>query len=195
MVEASQDGWRQVVEGYLRACCDDARAARESSLSNSQSEFLREFATESVHSDYVTAAKALLDSHLPPPDESCWQVVEEAENRLLVEITVGAKYNPHQAPFITTRLLLASQDGRWRIDDVFEPCGCNITGIRNAGQCFFCNGTGEQIGVKFRWFWWFKRARSDAERCNYCSGTGQCSDCAQEDVPGWIRASCLRLLK
>jgi len=195
MVEPNRDGWRQIVEGYLRALFDDARADRKASLSNSQSRFLREFATESVQRDYLRVAEAHLGSLLPPPDESCWQIVEEAEDRLLVEITVGPdKLSPLQVPFITTRLLLEFQDRRWRINDVFEPCiGCNMTGNGIAGQCFYCGGTGEPIGTKRRRFRWFKRPRSAIERCEYCSGTGQCSDCAEEDVPGWCRAICVRL--
>jgi hypothetical protein len=122
MVESGQDGWRRVVAGYLRALYDDARTRHERELSNALAEFLREFAAESLLTHYAAAARTRLDLLLPPLDESRWEVVEEAEDRVLVELNVPETSLGHQVPFSRTRVPLASQDGSWRIKNVLEPC-------------------------------------------------------------------------
>lgn len=175
MKQPHPDSWHHVVEGYLGALHDDARSDREAKLSNSQSRFLHEFATKSVQREYLRDAEARLGSLSPPPDRSCWQVVRDAEDRVLVEITIGPNVVfPNQAPFVATRLLLVFQNGDWLIDGVFRACiRCN-NGSGIAGQCFFCEGTGDSI-------------LPDGERCDQCGGTGRCSGCVEEDVPGWCR--------
>ena len=94
MVELNQNGWHDVVRGYLRALFDDTRAELESLLSSSQAEFLCKFGTATVQGSYNRAAKARLDSLSPPPDESCWRIVEDAESQLLVEVTIDPDNRP-----------------------------------------------------------------------------------------------------
>ena len=192
-VEPKRNGWLQIVEQYLRSLWDDERARREYQLSNSHSRFLSEFGMDTVQRGYVTAAQAHLEA-LSPPDTSCCHVTVEAKNRVLVEVEGGPdRYNAHHVPFMTTLLLLEVHDGSWRVKNVFEPCiGCNLTGNGVTGQCFYCSGTGKQIGVRVRRFLWFKRRSHDAERCEYCSGNGKCHECVGEDSPGWKRADCFR---
>lgn len=197
MASGNPDAWREIVAGYLHALYEDARANREFSRKNSRDQFLRGFATATVHRDYELAARDFLASLLPPPDSSGWQIVEESEDLVLVQVTVSPNNRSgHQVPFTTTRLLLAHEQGNWRVADVFEPCfWCNVTDLGIAGQCFFCRGTGRQFGLKAQRFWWFTRTTSETEQWKDCSGTGRCSHCAEPDVPGWIRPSCLRPMK
>ena len=177
MASGNCDAWREIVAGYLRSLYEDARANREFSLNNSRKHFLRGFGTATVHRDYELAARDFLASLLPPPDSTDWQIVEQSEEHVLVQVTVGPNnHSGHQVPFRTTRLLLASEQDNWQIVDVFEPCfSCNMTSFGIAGQCFFCCGTGRQFGLRGRRFRWFKRTISETEQCKDCGGTGKCS--------------------
>ncbi len=70
MASRNRDAWCEIVAGYLHALYVDARARRESSLKNSQEEFLRRFGAANVHRDYLLVARTRLASLLPPPDRS-----------------------------------------------------------------------------------------------------------------------------
>ena len=185
--------WHEIIDGYLRALHDDARTSRKSLLTNSKSEFLREFGTATIHRDYELAAREFLASLTQPTDSSGWQIVEETADHVLVQVTViPSDHSINQVPFATTRLLLVHDKFNWRVADVFEPCfWCNVAGIGTAGQCFPCEGTGRQSGAKVRRFRWIKRTM----QCEHCGGTGKCSHCVEEDVAGWIRGFSLRSMK
>ena len=189
--------WHEIIDGYLCALYDHARTNCDSLLTNARSEFLREFGTATIHGDYEQAVRAFSASLTRPPDSSAWQIVEESDDHVLVQVPViPGDDSIHQVPFVTTRLLLACDQGKWRLAYLFEPCfWCNVAGIGSAGQCFPCQGTGRQSGLKGRIFRWIKRTTSETEQCEHCAGTGKCSRCAQEDVAGWIRGFSLRSMK
>lgn len=172
----TETSWQRVVELYLNACFADARASQKTLLTNCQSAIFREFATDSVLADYLKNAKGRVESLIPPADSSGWTTLDETENRVLVEITVGPDNGiSMQIPFVATRLLLERQRGAWRINDVYEPChGCNMIRDRIVGQCIFCEGAGIFVG--------------SAKPCKKCDGTGQCRDCVNEKTKGWRRA-------
>ena len=170
--------WDGVVARYLRVRYEDARASLDAKLSNMQSRFLDEFAATSVQHDYVDTATEIRDLLTHPCDRSEWRLVDEAEDHTVVEIPVGRDNGPsNTVPFVATRISLVRNERRWQIDGIYEPCpGCNLIRHCNAGQCMFCEGTGNLV-------------RNEA--CRKCNGVGRCMDCLGEDVPGWRPAACL----
>ncbi len=150
-------------------------------LTNHESRFLEENATEAVSRAYVETAQTICDGHLSAAPRSSWHVLDETENHILVETPGGlAHSDSDQIPFHTTRLHLDRCDGAWKIRAILEPCsGCNWISELVAGQCFHCNGTGEPL-------------RPEDEHCKRCNGTGRCVDCIEEEVTGWRTATCLK---
>ena len=176
--------WSAVVELYLQACFDDHESSRATKLDNRLSSVIIGYGDESIAQAYSASARNVLDSLLPPPPATAWNLIEELQDQIVVEIPLesGATAYSNQAPFVTTRILLRKNYGLWKICDILHPCiGCNMgrpSGDYSAGDCMFCEGTGQLPAL-------------EKEQCIRFEGTGKCARCRNEHFAGWGRASFL----
>jgi hypothetical protein len=178
--------WATIVERYLQACYQEDKLQREARLTSSLAKVFREFGSEFVAEKYSARAKDDCQSLLAPPHPREWELINNSEFSVTVEIHVEANgsFISQQVPFFPTRLLLAKRsEGDWQIDDLLNPCiHCNLNYPHSktiAGQCSLCDGKGH-------------RPFNEDPACTYCSGTGKCPNCKDDSMPGWRREAFLR---
>ena len=173
--------WHIVVERYLAACYDDRKSVLSQRLANAQARFLREHASELVSDLFNQTAERYLDSLLPYPATSQWVIVEEDENRVVVEIPSDRELrnqNARRVPYERIRILLMKPRDVWQIHDLMRPCSkCNFFVDRPelVGKCFYCKGPARSLS-------------NIGLPCSHCDETGRCPKCIAETVPGWRRA-------
>jgi hypothetical protein len=186
--------WRDVVYSCLQAHRDDVRKELDSTLSNSEARFLEEYGVPAVAHGYRKAAMAHCDALEALGPKESYDVIEESPGRLLAQVNCPGETppDPSSVPMLATRFLLIEGNNGWSIGSIYHPCiSCNSvhvrTRAREVGKCFFCDGRGLDIvpEVRLRGFWLFKRCIRVSRPCKYCGGTGKCSKCAGEDLPGW----------
>ncbi len=160
--------------------------------------FLQNSASAALQEEYALAAQQNLDSLLPPPKDTSWIVVEQSNDRVVVDIPIDRSRNGGlPVPFLSTRLQLEWQSDRWCLCDVLEQCmRCNLIDSHKIGACQICKGTGKQLEFLMNdrsWLRWLRnRLAPQDQPCEFCDGTGKCLECADERYPGWVRALMLR---
>ena len=182
--------WKILVESYLAACFEDRKSASKAKLSNAQADVFDKHGSDLIREMYIDTAEDALNSLTSYPVANQWKIIEEDENRIVVEIPGNDKKFPNRVPSLDTRILLMRPRGEWKIHDVLNPCSrCNLIPKPNnrPGKCFACNGNGT-FGEPD------PLVRSIGKPCSVCKGTGGCPKCAAESLPGWRRVFFLEKL-
>lgn len=169
-----EHGWQSLVEQYLEACYQDLKHSYRQKLNNATAMVIEQFASSMIVDMYREQIESSLASLTSYPPANSWNIEEETDRRVLVEI---AKSKSFSIPLLTTRLLLVKPRDAWQLHDILQPClRCGIGSRAVPGKCRLCRGTGKLL---------------EELPCRSCQGTGLCSACSAETAVGWCRATFL----
>ena len=193
--------WLDVIHAYLTEyAAANRRRSIELNEISWELRFLAAHAVDALRQDHIAArdASRKRDAGDAGPKESI-TVVEQSERRIVVEVPAhrssATVLSP--IPFWPTRFVLTKVEPGWLIESMFQPCmSCNLPASapdspkipRAPGRCFLCRGQ-KEIGNEFkqRGFWTITWWQAVKRPCFACNGSGACSECAGESMPGWTR--------
>lgn len=188
--------WHAVFDAYLVAVREDEISYRRNMLLRAESEYLSKFCSESLRNRHASRLQLELDAVIQSQMTSL-TVIKELPEEVLVQM--NAKGKGSEIPPTTMRFLLVRHNSEWLVESLFRPCpycnslellGKGTSSSHGIGHCPSCHGSAK--GYSFSWLSALLNILSksktilDRPPCQLCNGTGKCSYCGKETLPGWL---------
>jgi hypothetical protein len=224
MTSESNRDWRSLLGAMILAYWEDVRRGFESTSPGSEARFLEHYGTDALRSGRARAIMNLREQVTRTELPTSYEIVQESGQQVIAQVSPRSNWPlAIPVPVRPTRVHLLADEAGWHVAGIFQACQiCNasmtaselfyprrssrsfrgfLPGLpplapqAGPGKCIVCRGSGARFGVPTSDFLRARGPERDSMACESCGGTGRCSQCRLEELPGWLQVFSLSGLK